>query len=377
MDAGRSANFHALIGSLYDAALDPREWQAIPVRLARFFEAGSSTLWLWPKRAGALEGLETFGWTKQELDTYRDHYAERDIWSIEGVKQPMRSALLMSEVVPSAVFAESEFYRDLGRHLGLFYCMGTALSVDDRQLCILGLHRPRERPDFTGSDQRLLAVLIPHLERALQLRNRVEGIRQEGRIGFAALNALAVAVVIVDASGGILHANPAAEALAAERDGILLQAKRVVVTSSAAACELRRLIRGSAAVSGGGPGHSGGSLSVPRRSGRRPLNVLVTPLPAARMGDALQRPCAALFILDPESPSGLQGEALSHLFGLSAAEARVLIELGSGLSIEQIADTHRVSRSTVRTQLQRVFEKTGTRRQAEAVALVCRLGLVR
>jgi DNA-binding CsgD family transcriptional regulator len=95
------------------------------------------------------------------------------------------------------------------------------------------------------------------------------------------------------------------------------------------------------------------------------------------MGDALQRPCAALFILDPESPSGLQGEALSHLFGLSAAEARVLIELGSGLSIEQIADTHRVSRSTVRTQLQRVFEKTGTRRQAEAVALVCRLGLVR
>jgi hypothetical protein len=143
MDAGRSANFHALIGSLYDAALDPREWQAIPVRLARFFEAGSSTLWLWPKRAGALEGLETFGWTKQELDTYRDHYAERDIWSIEGVKQPMRSALLMSEVVPSAVFAESEFYRDLGRHLGLFYCMGTALSVDDRQLCILGLHIAR------------------------------------------------------------------------------------------------------------------------------------------------------------------------------------------------------------------------------------------
>jgi PAS domain-containing protein len=235
MDAGRSANFHALIGSLYDAALDPREWQAIPVRLARFFEAGSSTLWLWPKRAGALEGLETFGWTKQELDTYRDHYAERDIWSIEGVKQPMRSALLMSEVVPSAVFAESEFYRDLGRHLGLFYCMGTALSVDDRQLCILGLHRPRERPDFTGSDQRLLAVLIPHLERALQLRNRVEGIRQEGRIGFAALNALAVAVVIVDASGGILHANPAAEALAAERDGIPAPGK---------ACRRHQLRRG-------------------------------------------------------------------------------------------------------------------------------------
>jgi DNA-binding CsgD family transcriptional regulator/PAS domain-containing protein len=376
MDADRSAKFHALIGSLYDAAVEPGEWRSLPTRLVRFFEAGSATLWLWPKRHGEFESLETFGWTKKELDAYRDHYAERDIWSIEGVKQPLGSALLMSEVVPSSRLMESEFYRDLGRHLGLFYCMGTALPVDDRQLCILGLQRPRSRPDFGASDQRLLRLLIPHLERALQLRNRVEAIRQEGRLAFAALDALAVAVVIVDTKGTVLHANPAAETLAAQQDGISLQGRQLAI-GGAAGCELRRLVRDAANSSIGRAGGAGGSLAVPRRSGRRAYSLLITPLPAGQMADALQRPCAAVFILDPEKQSGLPGEVLSQLFGLSAAEARVLIELGSGQSVEQIADAHCVSRNTVRTQIQRIFEKTGTRRQAEAVALVSRLGLFR
>lgn len=376
MDAGRSAKFHALLGSLYDAAVEPNEWQSLPTRLARFFEAGSSTLWLWSKRAGELEGLDTFGWTKQDLDAYRDQYAQRDLWSIEGVKQPLGSALLMSEVVPSAVFAESEFYRDLARHLGLFHCMGTALPVDDRQLCILGLHRPRARPDFTASEQKLLRLLIPHLERALQLRNRVEGIRQAGRLAFSALDALAVAVVIVGANGGVLYANPAAERLAAQRDGISLQAKQLAATG-AAGCELRRLIHGAANSSVGKAGGAGGSLAVPRPSGRRPFSLLVTPLPAGRMADALQRPCAAVFILDPESRTAPEGEVLSQLYGLSPSEARVLMELTSGRSVNQIAAANRVSRNTVRTQLQRILEKTGTNRQAEAVALVARLGFVR
>jgi DNA-binding CsgD family transcriptional regulator len=95
------------------------------------------------------------------------------------------------------------------------------------------------------------------------------------------------------------------------------------------------------------------------------------------MADALQRPCAAVFILDPESRTAPEGEVLSQLYGLSPSEARVLMELTSGRSVNQIAAANRVSRNTVRTQLQRILEKTGTNRQAEAVALVARLGFVR
>jgi DNA-binding CsgD family transcriptional regulator len=250
------------------------------------------------------------------------------------------------------------------------------LPIDDRQLCILGIHRSRRRPDYDAADQRLLTLLIPHLERALQLRNRIASIRQEGRLGLAALDALTVAVAIVTETGGVLHVNAAAERIAAEREGVLIAGKQLAASDPTAACALRRLIRGAAATSAGMPGSAGGSLAAPRRSGKRPLNLLVAPLPAGRLADALQNPCAAVFILDPEAGVTLRAEALAQLYGLSAAEARVMIELGSGLSIEEIAEAHGVSRNTVRTQLRQIFEKTGTRRQAEAAALVARLGLI-
>jgi DNA-binding CsgD family transcriptional regulator len=44
--------------------------------------------------------------------------------------------------------------------------------------------------------------------------------------------------------------------------------------------------------------------------------------------------------------------------------------LGNGDSVEQIADELGVSRETVRSQLKRVFAKTGTHRQAELLRLV-------
>jgi DNA-binding CsgD family transcriptional regulator len=64
-------------------------------------------------------------------------------------------------------------------------------------------------------------------------------------------------------------------------------------------------------------------------------------------------------------------EAVARQFKLSAAELRVLmmtIELGG--SVPEMAPVLGVSEPTVRTHLRRLFEKTGTKRQADLVKLV-------
>jgi DNA-binding CsgD family transcriptional regulator len=61
---------------------------------------------------------------------------------------------------------------------------------------------------------------------------------------------------------------------------------------------------------------------------------------------------------------------LGAAFRLTGAEARVLAGLLEGLQISEIAHRYGVSGNTVRTQVQRLFEKTNTKRQSDLVRVV-------
>jgi DNA-binding CsgD family transcriptional regulator len=61
---------------------------------------------------------------------------------------------------------------------------------------------------------------------------------------------------------------------------------------------------------------------------------------------------------------------LSHRYDLTAGELRVLLALIDTGSVAEVARHLGISEGTVRNHLHRLFEKTGTRRQAELVRLV-------
>ena len=67
---------------------------------------------------------------------------------------------------------------------------------------------------------------------------------------------------------------------------------------------------------------------------------------------------------------------LRAAFGLSKAEARLAFYLAAGASLASMADAFDVKLTTIRSQLQQVFSKTGTGRQAELVALLLSRGYV-
>jgi DNA-binding CsgD family transcriptional regulator len=63
-------------------------------------------------------------------------------------------------------------------------------------------------------------------------------------------------------------------------------------------------------------------------------------------------------------------------FGLTKAEARLALYLADGASLPSMAQAFDVKLTTIRSQLQQVFAKTGTSRQAELVALLLSQGYV-
>jgi len=71
---------------------------------------------------------------------------------------------------------------------------------------------------------------------------------------------------------------------------------------------------------------------------------------------------------DPEAP--IAAARLGDLFGLTRAESAVAAALGRGAAPDEIAADLGIGLATVRSHLKRILAKTGTHRQAEAVALL-------
>jgi DNA-binding CsgD family transcriptional regulator len=176
--------------------------------------------------------------------------------------------------------------------------------------------------------------------------------------------------VLVSPGGQVLYANRAANDIAASRDGFSLDTSglRAAVASEDAA--LQRLIWQACAGNGEGI-RASGRLAISRNSGRKPYTVEVLPL---RSGRFINGPAAAMVVIvDHERETHLPSACLRELFDLTTAEAEVALRVLRGHGLQNVADELRVTLSTVRVHLQRVFEKTGTHRQAELVRLLVEL----
>lgn len=85
---------------------------------------------------------------------------------------------------------------------------------------------------------------------------------------------------------------------------------------------------------------------------------------------------SALILLDLDAHPEPSPRTLQCLFGLTAAETQLAVELARGHNLLDIARSRRLSRTTIRSQLGALFVKTQTRRQAELVALLGRVAIL-
>src|SRR5262249_11666298 len=128
----------------------------------------------------------------------------------------------------------------------------------------------------------------------------------------AMIDRLTTGVIVLDERGVALHANRAARALAARRDGLTLDQHGV---PHATACEADRCLealRRNAAAGG-----AGGTVRLPRDGEGRPYAALVAPLPAGTGIDgALPERSVLVLIHDPDAETRDAQELVARVFGL-------------------------------------------------------------
>jgi DNA-binding CsgD family transcriptional regulator len=216
---------------------------------------------------------------------------------------------------------------------------------------------------------RLFALLAQHLVRAVALQRPLHQltIAKEGTL--ADLDELKQGFLLVDADARLLYVNRAARTLFDARDGLRLDDGALSTSNANDSRTLRGLIASCAEAS------SGGNTVLRRGAGRLPLDVLVTPMrPETAMATIPwtfpQRAIAIVLVSDPETEIQARVDDLRERFGFTPAEATFALEIIKGDGRQAAADRLGISVATARTHLSNIFDKTGSRRQAELVLLL-------
>jgi DNA-binding CsgD family transcriptional regulator len=173
-------------------------------------------------------------------------------------------------------------------------------------------------------------------------------------------------VFVVGPAGAILLANKQARALLAERCGAL-RSERGVLTA-ARPRDTALLHRAMAlAASGSAPW----PCALAHHDGALPVVVEVPPVrsPAAFDGP-LPEHRLLLLVTDPARDGEPSLASVKAVLGATESKAAAAVRIAKGEAVPAVAATLGVSANTVRTHLNRVFEKTGTRRQAQLAWLL-------
>lgn len=184
------------------------------------------------------------------------------------------------------------------------------------------------------------------------------------------LDLLSFGVVLVSASG-VVFANRMARDL--HQAGGIVIARTLRAGAPQASAELKALVGSACAAAAEGRDHLAG-LCVPHAAAGYDLLLTICALPDTGEYGAGARgagaPQAAIFISDPSRRPRVSGTALAGLFGLTPTEAEVARALAWGRRTEEIAADLSISATTVAFHLRNLFDKTGTRRQADLIALI-------
>ena len=362
-----------IVGALHEGVSDPAAWTRALTGLAE--ATGGPAVMTGtigpPTHSIELEGLGVPDAAVAMMAGPLGNPADNPYLAALG-RLPLRAPVGHDAVGGQATIEASRLWRDVMRPFGLTRSTGIVLDRLPGRTDFMMLGRTDRQGDFDAPALALLSTLTPHIARAFRVRRELVAMRALAADCMAALDAVDRGIVLAAEDGAIVHANRAAEAIFAERDG--LDATRAGISTGRRTVDddLRRLVGTAARTGVGRAAVAVGAMPVARRSARSSYTVVGEPLSPAhreRLG-APPRAGAVLFVGGGTARRRVGPAVLRALYGLSPAEARVAAAAADGAGATEVAAQTGLSVNTVKSHLKAAFAKIGVATTARLVARI-------
>lgn len=299
---------------------------------------------------------------------YTPYYAERDPWRVRRPRV-FDEMIVTESYLSESEWRQTEFYQDVLRPMGVDPVHGLtgAIRLNGHGEALIGIGQSRNRGPFTNQQIAIAHSALPHLKRVLKLRAVLDDAEAATAFAEASLDAFPTGLMRLDASGRLLYANRAAQAVIDRGDALTLRGGRLAALNEMMDTALREGIQAALYRTRS----MGAPLTLPRGEGAEPYVMTLAPISRRGQSQALA------MINAPEALANVRQAQLGAVYQLSLAETALVMGLMEGKSLPEIAESRGASINTLRVQLRSVLRKTGATRQAELVAQVSRLPMLR
>jgi DNA-binding CsgD family transcriptional regulator len=355
-----------LIDRTYEGALTDCGWGGALRDLAVAFRSDASNTTSFGLPHGSLRAVSFAGIEPSYQRSYSSLVALADMrrtW--QSVAAHITAGVITNEDIDTELL-QTRFFNEWLRPQGVDHHIIAICTPTRSEIGGYFFGRPKRAGAYDADAVAALKVLQPHLNRAMQVGFRLA----TDTVGARALDAFyrrSEGALLVDEKCCVLWASQTAEGLITAGDRLSSVGRALTCHRADETHRLHQLVAGCSA---GVLDSAGGMLAVHGHSGRRPLSVLVAPLRGEHPFVLAPAATAILFVTDPDRVVSAPRSHLRELYGLTEGEARTAEALLEADRLADVAQKLGVTLATVRTLLQRVFEKTDTHRQSELVRLM-------
>jgi DNA-binding CsgD family transcriptional regulator len=354
-----------LIGAVYDAAIDPSLWESAIVRVADFVGGCGAALFCKDAGADHVAGLHSFGYQRPlPIALLRPIYPAVEGHFLGDFEVP----IAITDLIPD--FTQTELYRQWAEPQGIVDFLSAVVDRTAISTAIFGIFRHKRNGVVDDQARRQMSLVAPHIRRSVLIGRMFEFKAAEVATFVDTLDGLAAGMFLVDANARLIHANAAGNAILGASDILSLASGRLVAGDAQVDGALRDVFaaagQGDAAL-----GSKGIAMPLIGRDGERYVaHALPLMSGARRRAGVIYTAVAALFVRKATLTVPSASEAIVSAFKLTPTELRVLLAIVEVGGIPEVAAAFGVADTTVRTHVSRLFEKTGTARQADLVKLV-------
>lgn len=359
-----------VIGAIYDAALDQSLWPAALEAACGFVQTMAAAVYV--QNPALRTGTRYHSWGDDPPYTYLyfSEYVKINPLVPHMMCQRVGEVYSASSLMPYEEFRATRFFKEWVEPQHLVDFVGINVEKSTTSVATVSMGRDRALGFVDDETRRRMALVAPHLRRAVLIGNVIDLGQTEARPLAATFDGLAAAVFLTNAEGRIVFANPAARNVLAagkplrDTDGLLS-------STDAPSDKALHDILAASAQGDGALGVKGIAVPLSAAPGERWFaHVLPLTCGARRHAEFAQGATAAVFVRKAEIDTPSAMEAVARLYKLTPVELRVLYTLINTSGIPALAEALGRSETTVKTHLQHLFQKTGVDRQADLVKLV-------
>lgn len=282
-------------------------------------------------------------------------------------KVPFGQCHADEDVIDPAIKAEVPIFKGLFRETGAYDSLMIRFPVTaEGSFGAFAVLRPEHEGGASSSEKRLIERIAPAILAAVESAHRLG--RNHTDLLVQTLAGTGGVAIALGWGRKIVALSPGAEEMV--RTGHHFSSRRGALILPDRESD-RRFDRLFSAVSGRHVDRRTICIRPGAEGPAAPLLATIVPVPFSSSGPLFPA-IALVYVTTGQHANGLV-EAISDALRLTPAEASVILSVGEGMNVANIARIRNVSHETVRAQIKSIMMKTGRRKQSELVALMSSL----